>query len=455
MIRPVLILVFIAFAYTGIAQNSFIQTVEDFSLSSLYGVFSADDNFVTYGIYIDSTGSRMARKTDSSGNTLWTWKALDYTMNIYCGAADGDGNIYLCRYRSSLGPRLLKLSPEGDSIWQKPLPGNQPISISRTHDDLFLLLSHAGNGLIFSKTDLSGDVIWSKQISNIDLDDERNGLTHFEMSDSAILIITQSSEPLFGDYITYFQLFSQAGDSLSEFSFPVYGPQQIVYSAFRLNDHEVALTGKYQGEYNVDQRFVSRINVLSGEVVWYKTVLQDILNARLLIAGVSENRIMISGNIQNTVNMPLQALSMGMTLDGDVLFYRGYGVNILQDISSVCLAADGGIVAAGHTYSGDKMKGFIMKTDHNGMVNVLGTGSVTSRIILNCYPNPVVDRLCIETSAGIRLIELFDAKGRKTGQTECYGNKKIMLPMNAQRPGLLLVRVVHDQGVDCIKVMVR
>ncbi|MBL7905893.1 MAG: T9SS type A sorting domain-containing protein [Bacteroidales bacterium] len=350
---------------------------------------------------------------------------------------------------------MLKLSPAGDSLWQRPLPGKSPDHITCTNDNHFLLLSQVANGIILSKTDLEGYVLWTRQISHIDLDDEMTGLTHFEMSDDTILVVSQTSQPLYYDYLTRFQLFNADGDSLHEFTLPSFGSRQKVLSVYRLNNAEVLVSGIYSGELHENQSFLANVNVANGAVVWQKPVLEDLIFSRLMIAGVSNDKVLISGGVQFSVNAPKQALSMGITFDGDILFYRGYGENVIHEVAGVCLASDGGIVAAGSTYYNNNTKGFLMKTDRDGFVNVLGAGSGPGLTPVSCYPNPADDRLCIEAAAGIRMVELFDATGRLAGRFSFKGEMKVTLSLQDIRPGLLTVKVLHDQRISLKKIINR
>ena len=455
MIRIILIPVLLAFAFAGEAQDSFIQTITDFNISRYNGVFPSNDDLITFGIFLDTTGSTMVRKTSITGETQWTWKAGRYTLGISCGVADRDGNLYLCRYRNDSESVMLKLSPAGDSLWQRPLPGKTPDHISYTHDNHFLLLSQVANGITLSKTDLEGNVLWTRQISHIDLDDEMTGLTHIEMSDETILAVSQSTDPLYNDYLTRFQLFSANGDSLHEFAFTSFNPPQKVLSVCRINSTDVLITGICTGELYEDQSFIARVNVSSGAVVWQKTLLEDLLNSRLLIAGASDDKALLSGVVQFTVNVPQQALSMGINFDGDILFYRGYGENVIHEVAGVCLASDGGIVAAGSTYYNSNVKGFMMKTDRDGFVNVLGFVTEPGLLPLSCYPNPAEDLLCIEAVAGIRMVELFDATGRLVGRFGFNGEVNVTVPLQDLRPGLLTVKVLHDLGTSLKKIIAK
>lgn len=242
---------------------------------------------------------------------------------------------------------------------------------------------------------------------------------------------------------------------MAQFPCPVLGPLEEIWSAAGLNDDEIVIAGKYSGAYNVAQRFIAGINLVTQEIIWQKPLLEDALDAKLLIAGVTDDKVMVSGTVQYSFNTPLQALFMGFTSDGEPLFERSYGTNFIQEIRYACLADDGGIAAAGITCLNDSTRGYLIKTDPEGNVNLLNIHEKENKSAVSCYPNPASGFLHINAASGIRSVELIDLFGRRIRHSGGQGSNRFILPLDGIRSGLLTVRVTLDSGITATKVLIR
>lgn len=455
MKKKLLFFILLALGLQGFSQSSFIQAIDDYRVSYTRGIFPVNEGLIVPGIGFNTAGIAFVRKIDQSGLTEWEWKTSAYGTSIYFGTADEEGNTYLCKYGSISGLVLIQLSPEGDSLWQKALPAIEPYGLKKTHDNNLLLYGKTNSGINLAKMNYYGEIIWSEQINQVISGGQFTGLSHFEMADGKIVTVSQTREVYMNNTSFHFHLFNSGGDSLSLFTYPSLGPNQVIWSAIGLNDNEIMVAGKYSGQYYVDQRFIARINIVSQEIIWQKPILEDVLNAKLLFAGVEDGKVMVSGTIQYSVNSPQKALFMGLTFDGEPLFKRSYGNNVKQEINYACLAEDGGIAAAGFTFLNDSTRAYFIKTDHEGNVNTLGIPKNESQLDLNCYPNPASDFLCINSPAGIRSVELFDMTGHSIQTINYQGDKRINLSLKGVNSGLLTIRVVHDLGISIAKVLVQ
>jgi hypothetical protein len=123
-----------------------------------------------------SLAAMIVIRTDASGEKIWQ-KVFDdpdcYDESAECIIETNDSSLVICGYRND-SLALIKLNPEGDSIWMKCFT-EQPLrgySLKQTDDQGFIITGstkiEAGNSdVLLLKTNENGETIWEKHIGGI------------------------------------------------------------------------------------------------------------------------------------------------------------------------------------------------------------------------------------------------------------------------------------------------
>lgn len=99
-------------------------------------------------------------KLNSSGEIEWE---KSYPCNGGYVTQTVDGGYVIVGSRSEDETVLIKTDAEGKESWTKTLAGGQPVSLTTTSDDGYLI----GQSHLVTKTDASGTIQWSKSVSGL------------------------------------------------------------------------------------------------------------------------------------------------------------------------------------------------------------------------------------------------------------------------------------------------
>ncbi len=173
--KKILLLIPIIFLYLsvcGMAQSLVWEKIFHFNNDVAHGISKSNDStFYVCG----NSGFGVVLKMNKYGDTLWTKRFLDTTVNYaYTVAATNDGGCIISGYWDGLF--ALKLSPTGSVVWKKiyKVPGIQINKLIKGDNNYYYGCGYVSNlGFIFKIDDL-GNLIWTKYLntySSVHLDD--------------------------------------------------------------------------------------------------------------------------------------------------------------------------------------------------------------------------------------------------------------------------------------------
>lgn len=172
-------------------------------------IYQTSDNKYLVGTSknIETTSYSMLAKLDEIGDTIWTktYNSIEYggaTISNILETSDGNYLFSTILY-NSYENKLFKTNSSGDTLWTWKIElGSQISSISETSDNKYLIIKSRNNGPIITKLDTDKSVIWSKEY--VGGDDYNNKLNKvFNLNNGDIIAVggyrPNGDDSLFGN----------------------------------------------------------------------------------------------------------------------------------------------------------------------------------------------------------------------------------------------------------------
>ena len=275
-------------------------------------------------------------KTDGSGNELWS-KTF--------GGADGesgsslqqttDGGYIIAGSTSSFGNGgsdvyLIKTDVNGDSLWTKTFGGayyDVGSSVQQTSDGGYIICgctNSFGNGLpdcylYLIKTDVNGDLLWTKTFGGTDLDDDDKGNSIQQTTDGGYIITGW------------------------------------IYRGVFLDSYDVSLI-KTDG---------------SGNEQWTKTFGGTDNDSGNSVQQTTDGGYIICGNTESFGNGGSDIYLIKTDGSGNEQWFKTFGGVNGESGSSVQQTTDGGYIICGNTesFGNGTSDIYLIKTDENGNIS--------------------------------------------------------------------------------------
>ena len=92
-----------------------------------------------------------------------------------------------------------------------------------------------------------------------------------------------------------------------------------------------------------------------------------------------------------------------------------------------------------------------------GVCTTTGAEELQAVNTVIAFPNPAQDRFTIFANGNaIRSIVIMDASGRKTDEQEFSARiYELIVNTSAYQPGIYMVRVQHEKGVQTLKIVIQ
>jgi hypothetical protein len=134
------------------------------SISTTLGTYQTDDNgFIMCGVNSDNV--LVVLKTDADGVVLRTktYANISKISELHL-AKTTDGGCVIAINDTSPSVRLVKLTPNGDSVWSKRIPFNVNIKVIRVlaNNGIGILGANRNNAAVLAKCGATGDTLWTK-----------------------------------------------------------------------------------------------------------------------------------------------------------------------------------------------------------------------------------------------------------------------------------------------------
>jgi hypothetical protein len=299
----------------------------------------------------------------SYGQTYWNktyGHASGYVLAIQSTV---DGNFLAVGSSGSGEGLVMKIKPNGDSIWTKTYGQNSPYNwftaIQPTRDGNFLILGNT-NAACLLKINQNGDTLWTKiydscTINAIYASDDGNfllaGSKNFLNAASNDLIIKIKPD---GTIIwsKSYCINNQAG----------------FYSIRPSGDGNFLLAG--YADFNSDESgfngWLVKITA-DGDSIWSKKYQKTSTSYFNSIQPLSDGNFMLTGStLHSRCEIDRDAWILKIRPNGDTIWSRNYDVNSDDIFYAIQPTSDNNYILAGDTWSGDTVRGLLMKIKPNG-----------------------------------------------------------------------------------------
>ncbi len=372
--------------YTYITEKTYIRTFggidneRGFSIqqTSDGGYIIAGDTRSYSAGYVDA----WLIKTDASGNLVWS-KTLggdepDYGRDVQ---QTSDNGYIISGYTHSFGVEgrdvwLTKTDVAGDIIWTKTFGGSDTdagFATQQTSDGGYIITGDTrsygagGRDIWLIRTDALGDTIWTKTIGGISTD---RAYSVQQTSDGGYIITG-----LTDSFSNYFDLWIIKTDASGNIVWDkTFGGsrEDCGLSVQQTSDMGYIVTG-YTGSYGSGQSDVWLIKINAfGDSAWAKTFGGTDYDGGKSVQQTSDGGYILTGFIDSNDSECLGNLWLIKTdAYGDTLWTRIFGGSDSEWGSSVKQTSDGGYIITGYTGPcNDQENGdvWLIKTDEYGNV---------------------------------------------------------------------------------------
>lgn len=465
----------------------------------LLGSYSNTAIFDTITLTANSSATYLA-KFNTSGNVVWVKNILHQSDSAYFGvmSTDPQGNVYLGgsfqAHILSLGAYLLSNSD----------------TIGGTGPNTGILSAD----YVLAKYDQSGAVVWTKSGGIRDFHEDvsaitNDGLGHLYFNFQQEHAWTVGPTDTLKDYLIKcdasgavlwtdtFQdlgiaqmITSGKGNSLYTTGF--YGHYGIIDSNITFGDGAPTSGGIYIAKFDS-----------AGNALWGKSSLSnpsDVIAFSKGMAFDNSGNICVSGEYINSIIGLVSQLIFGAdtitmhsdgqftwdsrdaflvrySAQGNLIEARSIGGNRIDENSGIVGTSDGMLYMTGRYFS--PVIDFDTITLSNSPVvspdtlyysrlylakYVPGTGGndTTNTIqpldhkdFINVYPNPTTGVLHLQSSIGIKAIQLFDVQGRRVFQQNLpYSAKEYQLDLQKQPNGIYWLQIRDTEGAIAVKKII-
>lgn len=254
-------------------------------------------------------------------------------------------------YNTSLDIYLLKISPNGDSLWDNHFTaGGNDVAhcIRQDANGNFVIFGRKNDDALVAKTDADGHFQWYRTYNGNDKDDGEIGLI---TPDGGYLLVGYLNNKFFAAKT------DTAGNTLWEYTYGNSGDH--AYEVSLTNDGDFILAGR-----NGDQLVVMKIDA-GGTLVWNKILNNDGF-ARCMTA-THDGNFVIAGYTDSDFLDDQNAYIAKITPTGKLLWDYEYGKDKrAESVRSIIRTRDNGFIMAGASQTESDEDIFINRVTKNG-----------------------------------------------------------------------------------------
>ena len=365
------------------------------SISNTFGSYQTDDNgFITCGVNSDNV--LVVLKTDADGAVLRTktYANISKISELHL-AKTTDGGCVIAINDTSPSVRLVKLTPNGDSVWSKRIPFSVNIKVIRalSNNSVGILGTNRNNAAVLAKCGATGDTLWTKQYPEpTDIlngfEEDTDGTIFWQINDKtnnrAILWILNKNGQLLNSIniatpITGFYRLARLKDgdlaactARDVVKFKTDGREVWKMTPTFINDKEIVnITGTQDGGLAVLGYGASRIFFetellklnTNGTTAWSKKLTEDVENIPsvdytlyLLFSLIecSDNGFLLTGRIDNNSGGTIRRTGYLIKTNGTGLVYANRIIGrIVGDLNNNCRIDDNDLPISGWVMKAD------------------------------------------------------------------------------------------------------
>lgn len=347
-------------------------------------------------------GDIYAIRTDQNGDTLWRKKYGSGDTDLgYSGQQTTDGGYIFCGTTSGFSAPgskmyLLKTDLNGNLLWSKVFLNGNAFSVLQTNDSGYIMTGTANGQLAIVRTDFTGDTLWTKLIGGAGND---IGSCISKTLDNGFIIVGYTNSFGLGNYDMFLVKIDANGNTL--FTKTYGGTNDDRASAVQQTIDSGYILSGLTNSYGAGQSDIFLLKADSiGNVVWSKTmggINNDEANS---VQQTTDGGFAIAG----FANYSISSSSCHMVLikcdsTGSLVWHHAYGKSSYNDWGYAAQqTTDGGYIVTGTTYS---FSGFGGQYDDIYLVKTNSTGS--SGCFEPVYSLSVTDTLCQTTNPAISI----------------------------------------------------
>jgi hypothetical protein len=317
-------LILLLISYSVIGQNSFQKIYGSNGGSGSCVIQTNDNGYVVLGElnYSSSTTGPSANvylsKTDFNGNLLWskTFGDGDLNRGNFIIQTSDNGFLIVGTNGDPLNKVVvLKTNSTGDLLWAKYFDGEVEANVQQTSDGNYIIVS----GRFINKIDTSGNLIWCKMITAVNINDYDDYTVKFvQQTNDGGFILCGSVFPYASNNIDLLLLKTNStGDILWSRKIGGYG-WELGYSVKQLPDGSLIVLGSSTSydPMNIKKIYLFKTNA-SGNQLWTKTygVNGSRQNSAHCLDILNDGGILIGGSTE--LGPPLSSVTNGYSIKTD------------------------------------------------------------------------------------------------------------------------------------------
>ena len=297
-------------------------------------------------------------KIKPNGDTLWTKTYGGNSDNVaYAITPTPDGNFIVAGRSSSFGAGnydvyLLKIKPDGDTLWTKTYGGNdfeEADAITPTPDGNFIIAGrtyffNAGSDDVYLlKINPNGDMLWTKTYGGTDWDD---AYAITPTSDGNFIVAGYTSS--FGAGDVYLLKIKSNGDTIWT---KTYGGTDWdeAYTITPTPDGNFIVAGyTYSGNWDI---YIVKIKP-NGDTLWTKTYGGIGNDCAHIITPTPDGNFIIAGGTSSFGVGNDDVYILKIKPNGDTLWTKTYGGTGDDEAFSIAQTSDGNFIVAGNSGGG-------------------------------------------------------------------------------------------------------
>jgi hypothetical protein len=404
-------------------------------------------------------------KVDSLGVEEWS-KPIP---SIYANVTSDNGYILI---RNGSGIIFTKVDSAGNVLWQtlykEGIWANQGNYIEETEDGGYIVTgryqSVTGSGMLLLKLNAQGNKIWRKTYSDPTSAGFNYGYSVQETSDSGYIVAGVANINYY-DSTRHKDVFIVKTDSLGVEEWrKLFGDIQDDFGSFVRQDNNgnyfISGTTNSYGVGTEPNMYLIKLDP-AGNTLWEKTYGGNLEEKGTGLWVTKDGGCIMTGHSNSfSASGDFDGYIVKTDANGDTLWTKTYVGTGEETINSVQQTSDDGYIMAGKTnsYGAGDFDMLLLKTDATG-----GLSFVTSirpndipAIQYDIFPNPSQGVFSIQAAEKISSIEIFDVIGQRVYSKMVNANYATF-DLSNQSKGIYFyqIRMNGNEGVETGKVILK
>ena len=405
--KSIYFILFSVYVFNLSAQITFEKAYDnDLDLRTFAVLQTSYGHYVLAGT-IATTGSDLdvhLIKTDDHGDTVWTRTYPGYSTQFPTGIEEMADHSYLVSGWEStqIGPSrysayLMKIETGGDTVWTKTIgpadDSEQIFKIQPTADGGYLLCGYSDeksydNFYYLLKVNADGDSLW-RVIYNPMPGDKAQARSVLETMDGDFVVAGTVDRD--GAKIAHLVKLDSTGQVRWAKTWALDG-NALLYDVKHTPDGGFILGGYTDASGAGGMDFLLIKTNSDGDSIWTRTYGGPFNEFGYCVEVIGSAGFVISGTTGSFGAGSTDFYLVRTNSQGDTLWTRTFGGRSQEWLQNMHLAADGGFILTGYSYSfGYGENSYLVKTDETGLVTF--TGNIRNEIPRNLgleqnYPNP-------------------------------------------------------------------